>query len=82
MPEIILHHYPTATFSDRVRLALGLKGVTWRSVTIPGAMPKPDVTALAGGYRRAPVMQIGADICCDTHLILSKLEELEPEPTL
>lgn len=82
MAEIILHHYPTSTFSERVRLAMGLKGLTYRSVTIPGAMPKPDLLPLTGGYRRTPVMQIGADVYCDTLLILREIEALHPEPSL
>ncbi|MET0430176.1 MAG: glutathione S-transferase family protein [Microvirga sp.] len=82
MAEIILHHYPTSTFSERVRLAFGLKGLSWRSVIIPGAMPKPDLLPLTGGYRRTPVMQIGADIYCDTLLILRTIESLHPEPSL
>lgn len=82
MPEIILHHYSISTFSERVRLALGLKRLSWRSVTIPAAMPKPDLLPLTGGYRRTPVMQIGADVYCDTLLILEKLEELHPLPSL
>jgi glutathione S-transferase len=80
--EIILHHYPLSTFSEKVRLALGLKGLAYKHVIVPVQSPKPDQTALTGGYRRAPVVQIGADIYCDTHLIFSKLEELHPEPTL
>jgi glutathione S-transferase len=82
MDDIILHHYPTSTFSERVRLALGLKRLTWRSVTIPAAMPKPDLLPLTGGYRRTPVMQVGADVYCDTQLILRKIECLHPEPSL
>ena len=82
MTEIILHHYPMSTFSEKVRLALGLKRIAYRHVVVPIAMPKPNQTALTGGYRRAPVMQIGADIYCDTHLILRKLEQLYPQPTL
>jgi glutathione S-transferase len=82
LDDIILHHYPTSTFSERVRLAFGLKGLTWRSVTIPAAMPKPDLLPLTGGYRRTPVMQIGADVYCDTQLILRKIERLHPEPSL
>jgi len=80
--EIILHHYGVSNFSERVRLALGLKRLSWRSVTIPIAMPKPDLLPLTGGYRRTPVMQIGADVYCDTLLILRKLEELHPAPSL
>jgi glutathione S-transferase len=82
MAEIILHHYPTSTFSERVRLAFGLKGLTYRSVTIPAAMPKPDLLPLTGGYRRTPVMQLGADIFCDTSLILRVVETLHPRPSL
>lgn len=82
MTEIILHHYPLSTFSEKARLTFGLKQLTYKHVVTPVMMPKPDLVALTGGYRRAPVMQIGADIYCDTHLILRKLEELHPEPTL
>ena len=82
MSEIILHHYATSVFSERVRLAFGLKRLSWRSVTIPDVMPKPDLMPLTGGYRRTPVMQLGADIYCDTLLILRKIEALHPEPTL
>jgi glutathione S-transferase len=82
MSEIVLHHYPTSTYSERVRLAFGLKGLTYRSVAIPPAIPKPDLLPLTGGYRRTPVMQIGADIYCDTQLILQKIESLHPEPSL
>ena len=82
MTEIILHHYAISVFSERVRLALGLKRLPWRSVSIPHMMPKPDLMPLTGGYRRTPVLQIGADIYCDTLLILRKIEALHPEPTL
>ena len=82
MDDIVLHHYPTSAFSERVRLAFGLKDLAWRSVMIPPAMPKPDLLPLTGGYRRTPVMQIGADIYCDTQLILQKIEALHPEPSL
>lgn len=82
MTEIILHHYPLSTFSEKARLTFGLKKLAYKHVITPVTMPKPDLVALTGGYRRAPVMQIGADIYCDTQLILRKLEELYPEPTL
>jgi glutathione S-transferase len=45
-------------------------------------MPKPELTALTGGYRRTPVMQIGADIYCDTALIADVLEKIAPAPSL
>ena len=43
-------------------------------------MPKPDLTALTGGYRKTPVLQIGADIYCDTRLIATELERRYPAP--
>jgi glutathione S-transferase len=82
MPDLILHHYPTSPFSEKVRLILGHKKLAWQSVNIPRIMPKPDVIALTGGYRRTPFLQIGADIFCDTALICDVLEHHQPEPTL
>lgn len=78
----ILHHYEFSTFSEKIRTALGAKQLAWKSVDIPGMPPRPLLTPLTGGYRRAPVLQIGADIYCDTHAILSALERLKPSPSL
>ena len=82
MSELILHHYPGSPFSEKVRLVLGMKGMAWRSVHVPVTMPKPDVLALTGGYRRTPFMQIGADIYCDTALMCRVIDRLAPEPPL
>ncbi len=41
-------------------------------------MPKPDLTVLTGGYRKTPVLQIGADIYCDTQRIARELESRFP----
>ena len=75
----ILHHYAFSTFSEKVRTALGYKGITWQSVDIPGLPPRPLLSPLTGGYRRAPVLQVGADIYCDTQLILPALDRLFPQ---
>lgn len=82
MPEIILHHYPQSPVSEKVRVVLGMKGLAWRSVTIPRLPPKPDLMPLTGGYRLTPVMQIGADVYCDSQCIVRELERRCPEPTL
>jgi glutathione S-transferase len=82
MSQLILHHYPTSPFAEKIRLILGYKKLAWQSVIIPMIMPKPDLTALTGGYRRTPVLQIGADIYCDTALIADVLEKLAPAPSL
>src|SRR6201992_2048670 len=80
--EIILHHYPTSPFSEKVRVAFGIKQLSWRSVEQPVIMPKPDLIPLTGGYRKIPVMQIGADIYCDSQIILRELERRFPTPSL
>jgi glutathione S-transferase len=80
--ELILHHYDFSNYSEKARLALGYKALDWCSVIIPPVAPKPDLTPLTGGYRRTPVLQIGADIYCDTQLILHELERRKPQPTL
>jgi glutathione S-transferase len=82
MAELILHHYWTSPFTEKVRLALGLKGLAWRSVEQPTIMPKPELLPLTGGYRKIPVMQIGADVYCDSQCILRELERLHPAPSL
>ena len=82
MSDIILHHYPSSPFSEKVRICLGIKGLAWKAVTQPVIMPKPDLIPLTGGYRRIPVMQIGADIYCDSQLIVRELERRYPAPSL
>jgi len=61
---------------------LGIKQLPWDSVQIPMIMPKPDLVALTGGYRKTPVLQIGADVYCDTSCIARELERRHPAPTL
>jgi glutathione S-transferase len=56
--------------------------MAWSSVRISRIMPRPDLMPMTGGYRRTPVLQIGADIYCDTQAILRELERRFPEPTL
>ena len=82
MNELILHHYPQSPFAEKARLMLGFKGLSWHSVLIPPVMPKPDLLALTGGYRRTPVLQVGADIYCDTALIAQRLEREKAMPAL
>lgn len=80
--DIILHHYEASPYSEKMRAYLGYKGVAWRSMIVPAIAPKPDLTRLTAGYRRTPVLQIGADIYCDTSLMIDRLEALLPGPTL
>ena len=80
--EIIFHNYATSPFSEKVRLVFGLKKLAWRFVDIPSMAPKPLLMPLTGGYRKTPVMQIGADIFCDTQIIIRELERRFPEPSI
>ncbi|MFZ3002218.1 MAG: glutathione S-transferase family protein [Undibacterium umbellatum] len=82
MSDIIFHNFPVSPFSEKIRLIFGFKQLSWNSVTVPIIMPKPDVTALTGGYRRTPVLQIGGDIYCDTSLIAEVLDKHSTAPTL
>lgn len=82
MPEIILHQYVSSPFSEKIRKIFAHKKISWRSVEQPVIMPKPKLVPLTGGYRRIPVLQIGADVWCDTGAIIRKIDELYPEPTV
>lgn len=79
MPPVVLHQYHLSPFSEKIRLAFGLKGMEWHAVDVPTFAPKPDLMPLTNGFRRAPVMQVGADVFCDTLLILREVERLRPE---
>jgi len=82
MSELILHHYWQSPFAEKARLLLGFKGLAWRSVIIPRMLPKPELVALTGGYRKTPVLQVGADVYCDTALIARRLEAEKAVPAL
>ncbi|MCX8498741.1 MAG: glutathione S-transferase family protein [Caulobacteraceae bacterium] len=79
---IILHHYDTSPFSEKVRVLFGFKGMAWTSVHVPNMMPKPDFTPLSGGYRRTPALQIGADVYCDTQVMMAEIERRCPTPSM
>ncbi len=82
MTDIILHHYDLSPFSEKIRLALGYKGLPWKSVKVDPVPPRPLLDTLTGGYRRVPVLQIGADVYCDTEVIFRAIERVKPAPTL
>ncbi|MDF3834628.1 glutathione S-transferase family protein [Cupriavidus basilensis] len=82
MADLILHQYATSPFSEKIRLLMGAKGLDWQAVEIPPILPKPDVVALTGGYRRTPVLQVGADIYCDTALICEVIDRVAPAPAI
>jgi glutathione S-transferase len=82
MADIYFHHYLNSPFAEKVRRILAYKNLVWHSVLQPPIMPKPELVALTGGYRRIPVLQIGADVFCDTLLICDVLESIAPNPSI
>jgi glutathione S-transferase len=78
----ILHHHDPSPYGEKIRKLFGVKGLPWQSVQVSMVMPRPDMTALTGGYRRIPVMQIGADIFCDTLIIARVIDMLHPTPSI
>lgn len=82
MPQPILHHYGISSYAEKVRLMMGLKGLAWSGVEIPSILPKPDLMPLTGGYRKTPVLQIGADVYCDSRRIADELERRYEGPSL
>jgi glutathione S-transferase len=82
MSSLILHHYPESPFSEKIRLLLGYKQQSFSAVTIPIIMPKPDLMALTGGYRKTPVLQVDSDIYCDSALICKLIDRLFPENSI
>ncbi|WP_439107942.1 glutathione S-transferase family protein [Congregibacter sp.] len=82
MTDLILHQYAESPFSEKVRAIFGFTGLPYKSVDIPAIMPKPDLIALTGGYRRTPVMQRGADIFCDSALIAEVIDDQNPKTSI
>ena len=82
MSDLILHHYPESPFSEKIPLLLGYKRPSYQAVAIPVIQPKPDLMALTGGYRKTPVLQIGADIYCDSALMARVIDRLYPDNTV
>lgn len=79
---IYLHHYPASLFSEKVRLLLGYYDLEWHSVEISSIMPRPLLMPLSGGYRRTPVLQIGANVYCDTKIICRALARMTGDGAL
>lgn len=75
---LILHQYEISPFSEKVRVVLGMKNLQWHACNQPIMMPKPEMVALTGGYRRIPILQIGADLYFDSLFIIEELERRYP----
>jgi glutathione S-transferase len=75
MHDFILHHYDNSPFAEKIRTLLGHKNAHYKIVKIPIIMPKPDLVALTGGYRKTPVLQHKNHIYCDTRLMARVIDK-------
>ena len=57
-------------------MALGVAGIQWGSVIVPAQPPRPFLDVFLSGYRRIPVLQIGAHFYCDSALAFDALAEV------
>lgn len=79
---LILHNYAMSPFSEKIRAMLGYSQLEWVSALTTDTPPRPVIEALAGGYRKIPVAQIGADIFCDSRTIASEIAARSNLPLL
>lgn len=78
-PSIVLYGYESSTFTLKVRLALRIKQIPYKFVTVPSMMPRPTLRNTFNlTYRKIPVLTIGRDLYCDTSLIVEALEHFFP----
>ena len=77
----VLYHYPMSPYSEKLRLALGMRGLFWTSVQVAPQPPREVLEQLLGGYRRIPVLQVGAHFYCDTRLAFELLYLEDPTCT-
>jgi glutathione S-transferase len=82
MSGLILHNYAMSPFAEKMRSMLGYAQLEWQSVTTREMPPRPMLARLAGGYRKIPVAQMGADVFCDTRVIASEIATLSNKPLL
>jgi len=82
MQEFVLYHYAMSPFSEKVRVMLGYAGLPWQSVVVKEMPPRPMLSALAGGYRKVPVAQNGADVFCDSRAIADEIARLSGKQEL
>ncbi|WP_439101169.1 glutathione binding-like protein [Congregibacter sp.] len=79
---MILHHYESSPYAEKIRLMFGCTDSHWCSLLSPAWPPRPKVDPLSGGYRRIPIAQKGADIFCDSALIAAEIAAATDTPEL
>ncbi|MCL7943808.1 glutathione S-transferase family protein [Marinobacter sp. ATCH36] len=82
MQDLILFHYAMSPFSEKIRVMLGYADLSWQSVTVKEMPPRPVLSILAGGYRKVPIAQSGADVICDSRAIADEIVRLSGKKEL
>lgn len=78
---IILHRTIGSTYSQKAMAMLGFANAEWQSVIANKGVPRPEQEILVGSFaRRMPILQIGADLYCDTDMISHTLSEKLNQP--
>lgn len=81
--QIILHRSLKSPYSQKAMLMLDYENLEWKSVLSSKGVPRPIQEKLVGEYsRRIPVLQVGADLYCDTDMIAKKIAELSGDKNL
>ncbi len=72
--QLILHRSLKSPYAQKAMLLMGYLDQSYLSVVAPKGVPRPIQEKLVGNYaRRIPILQIGADMYCDTELIMRVL---------
>lgn len=72
--EIILHRSLGSPYSLKIQSMLSHAELPYKSVIASKGVPRDIQEKLTGAYsRRIPIMQIGADVFCDTDMICSEI---------
>ncbi|KZT38367.1 hypothetical protein SISSUDRAFT_1021659 [Sistotremastrum suecicum HHB10207 ss-3] len=78
-PPVVLYRYKASPFGSKISYVLTLKNIPHKTVCVPMALPRPEITDVLGlNYRRIPILTIGNDVWCDTSAIMSALEKRFP----
>lgn len=83
MEKIILHRNYGSPYCQKIMVMLDYSQLDWYSELTSKGVPRPVQETLSGNYsRRVPLLQIGADIYCDTKEICEQIAELSGNKTL
>ena len=78
---MILYAIPVSTYSAKVRIALGIKGIAYDMVPPPGGYSSPEYKAIVP-IGTIPGLKDGDFVISESEVITEYLEEKYPDPSL